>query len=120
MGLFLDANGEILEKRLSSVGRAGCFTTSKYSMREQEVPRGEPGEICVRGGLVALWHSRNRAVKKNACASPATLSSGYDAEPESSPVQSAAKEIYEYSSAGPTDLDCAEMRDTSEITNIAQ
>lgn len=50
---YLNAEGEVDISRLHSVGRPGVW--NKVSIRNEdgaELPRGTPGEICVRGPLV--------------------------------------------------------------------
>ena len=50
---YLDDRGNINEERLKSIGRPACFNQVKILGEDkQEVPRGQPGEICVRGRLV--------------------------------------------------------------------
>jgi acyl-CoA synthetase (AMP-forming)/AMP-acid ligase II len=51
---YIRADGSIDERRLRSVGRPGIWNTVAILDGDgREVPRGTPGEICVRGPLVA-------------------------------------------------------------------
>jgi len=57
---YLDESGNINEERLKGIGRAACFNDVKIlGEDEKEVPRGEPGEICVKGRLVTLGYLNN-------------------------------------------------------------
>lgn len=57
---YLDANGNINEERLKGIGRAGAFSPVKILGDDgHEMPRGEPGEICVSGHLVTLGYLDN-------------------------------------------------------------
>ena len=50
---YLDADGGINESRLRTIGRPCVFNTVAILNEDgEEQPRGEPGEICVRGDLV--------------------------------------------------------------------
>lgn len=51
---YLDNRGEAIESRLQSIGRP-CVHNTVAIIDDQgsEVPRGEPGEICIRGDLVS-------------------------------------------------------------------
>ena len=50
---YLGPNGEINESRLQSVGRPGVFNiVTILDDNGRELPRGELGEICVKGDLV--------------------------------------------------------------------
>ena len=57
---YLDDQGNINEERLKSIGRPGCFNDVKIlDENEAEAPRGQPGEICVKGRLVTLGYLDN-------------------------------------------------------------
>lgn len=57
---YLGPNGEINESRLQSVGRAAVFNTVAILDDEgRELPRGELGEICVKGSLVTPGYYKN-------------------------------------------------------------
>ena len=57
---YMDASGHINEERLKGIGRAGAFSPVKILAEDgKEVPRGEPGEICVTGRLVTLGYLDN-------------------------------------------------------------
>ncbi len=57
---YIDADGTINDARLAGIGRPGIFNQVKILDSEgQEQPRGEPGEICVRGPLVTLGYLDN-------------------------------------------------------------
>lgn len=57
---YMDADGNINEDRLKGIGRAGAFSPVKILDEDgSEVPRGEPGEICVSGDLVTLGYLDN-------------------------------------------------------------
>lgn len=50
---YIDAQGNIDEERLRGIGRPGIHNQVKVVGADgEEATRGEPGEICVRGGLV--------------------------------------------------------------------
>ena len=50
---YLDQNGNIIEHRLRGIGRPAIFNRVKILDKSgNEVPLGEPGEICVAGKLV--------------------------------------------------------------------
>jgi len=57
---YLDANGEIIESRLKSIGRP-CVLNQVAILDDDgnKVPLGEPGEICVRGRLVTQGYYKN-------------------------------------------------------------
>ncbi len=57
---YLDEKGSIIEERLRCIGRPACFNQVKIlGEDEKEVPRGEPGEICIKGRLVTLGYLDN-------------------------------------------------------------
>lgn len=57
---YLDADGHIIESRLASIGRPGVFNIVAIVDDEgNEVPRGERGEICIKGDLVTLGYYKN-------------------------------------------------------------
>ena len=57
---YLDANGNIIESRLGSIGRPAAFNVVAILDDEGiEVPRGERGEICVQGNLVTPGYYNN-------------------------------------------------------------
>lgn len=57
---YLDADGSINEERLAGIGRPAVFNqVSILGEDGQEMPRGEPGEICVKGKLVTLGYLAN-------------------------------------------------------------
>ena len=57
---YMDADGNSNEERLKGIGRPGAFSPVKILGEDgQEVPRGEPGEICVSGNLVTLGYLDN-------------------------------------------------------------
>lgn len=57
---YMDKDGNINEERLKGIGRPGAFSPVKILGEDgQEVPRGEPGEICVTGRLVTLGYLDN-------------------------------------------------------------
>jgi len=57
---YLDANGNIIEARLGSIGRPAAFNVVAILDDEGiEVPRGERGEICVQGNLVTPGYYNN-------------------------------------------------------------
>ena len=54
---YLDGDGDIDEERLKSIGRPGCFNqVNIFDEDGKEVPRGQPGEICVKSRLVTLGY----------------------------------------------------------------
>lgn len=57
---YLDKAGNINEDRLKGIGRPACFNQVKILDEDgREAPRGEPGEICVKGRLVTLGYLDN-------------------------------------------------------------
>ncbi len=57
---YMRADGTINEERLKGIGRPCVLNTVAILDSEgQEVPRGEAGEICVRGDLVTLGYYEN-------------------------------------------------------------
>ena len=57
---YLDANGEINEQRLHSIGRPCVFNTVIILSDEgEEQPSGTAGEICIRGDLVSPGYYKN-------------------------------------------------------------
>jgi acyl-CoA synthetase (AMP-forming)/AMP-acid ligase II len=57
---YLDASGKVDEQRLHSIGRPCVFNTVAILSEEgQEQPRGEAGEICLRGDLVSPGYYKN-------------------------------------------------------------
>ena len=57
---YLDAEGNINEERLRGIGRPAIFNQVKILGGDgKEMPRGEPGEICVGGKLVTLGYLDN-------------------------------------------------------------
>lgn len=57
---YIGVNGEIDEERLKGIGRPGAFSPVRILGEDgEEVPRGEPGEICVSGNLVTLGYLDN-------------------------------------------------------------
>lgn len=57
---YMDAAGNINEDRLAGIGRPAIFNQVKILGEDgQEVPRGDPGEICVKGKLVTLGYLDN-------------------------------------------------------------
>lgn len=57
---YLDANGEINEQRLHSIGRPCVFNTVTILDDDgSEQPRGVAGEICIRGELVSPGYYKN-------------------------------------------------------------
>lgn len=57
---YIDADGTINERRLAGIGRPAAFNQVKILGADGvEVPRGEPGEICVKGRLVTLGYLDN-------------------------------------------------------------
>lgn len=57
---YLDEKGNIIESRLRSAGRP-CNNNQVAILDDEgnEVPRGTPGEICVKGQLVTLGYYKN-------------------------------------------------------------
>ncbi|MGI9238799.1 MAG: class I adenylate-forming enzyme family protein [Woeseiaceae bacterium] len=57
---YLDADGNINDQRLKGIGRPGAFNQVAILDDDgKEVPRGEAGEICLRGRLVTLGYYKN-------------------------------------------------------------
>jgi acyl-CoA synthetase (AMP-forming)/AMP-acid ligase II len=57
---YLDADGNIIESRLGSIGRPGAFNVVAILGDEgRAVSRGEAGEICVKGDLVTPGYYNN-------------------------------------------------------------
>lgn len=57
---YMDADGNINEERLKGIGRPSVFSPVKIlDENGKEVPRGEPGEICVTGRLVTSGYLDN-------------------------------------------------------------
>ncbi|GAB5487502.1 MAG: AMP-binding protein [Parasphingorhabdus sp.] len=57
---YIDADGNIDDERLAGIGRPAAFSPVKILGEDgNEVPRGEPGEICVSGRLVTLGYLDN-------------------------------------------------------------
>lgn len=57
---YLDADGNIIESRLASIGRPAAFNiVAILDDNGNEVPRGERGEICIKGDLVTLGYYQN-------------------------------------------------------------
>lgn len=57
---YIRPDGSLDERRLCSVGRPGIWNMVAIMDGEgNEVPRGSPGEICVRGSLVAPGYYKN-------------------------------------------------------------
>lgn len=57
---YIDADGNINEDRLRGIGRPAIFNQVKIlDTDSNEVPRGEPGEICVAGKLVTSGYLDN-------------------------------------------------------------
>ncbi|MGH8506929.1 MAG: class I adenylate-forming enzyme family protein [Stenotrophobium sp.] len=62
---YRDASGVIDDRRLSSIGQAGMFNEVAILNSEgQELPRGNAGEICVRGPLVTPGYYKNEAATR--------------------------------------------------------
>jgi acyl-CoA synthetase (AMP-forming)/AMP-acid ligase II len=56
----MDAQGNINENRLAGIGRPAIFNQVQILGEDgKEMPRGEPGEICVKGKLVTLGYLDN-------------------------------------------------------------
>ena len=57
---YLDAEGNINDARLKGIGRPGAFNQVAILDDDgNEVPRGEAGEICLKGRLVTLGYYKN-------------------------------------------------------------
>jgi acyl-CoA synthetase (AMP-forming)/AMP-acid ligase II len=57
---YLDPAGHIIESRLGSIGRPSTYSMVAMLDEEgNEVPRGEAGEICVKGDLVTPGYYNN-------------------------------------------------------------
>ena len=64
---YTDADGNIDEQRLSGIGRPACLNQVKIlGDDEQEVSRGESGEICFKGRLVTLGYLENPEAQEQA------------------------------------------------------
>lgn len=62
---YIDKDGNINEQRLSSIGRPCAFNQVAILDEDgQELPRGEAGEICIRGKLVTLGYYKNEEATK--------------------------------------------------------
>lgn len=69
--------------------------------------------------VVSEQKARELGMSRMVKVEAATLTSGYDIDAEiDAPAQRAAKEIYELSGLGPTDMDCIELHDASAISEI--
>jgi acyl-CoA synthetase (AMP-forming)/AMP-acid ligase II len=57
---YMDRDGNVNERRLASIGRP-CVNNVVAILDDQgvEVPRGEPGEICIQGELVTPGYYKN-------------------------------------------------------------
>jgi acyl-CoA synthetase (AMP-forming)/AMP-acid ligase II len=57
---YLDKDGKIIESRLGSIGRPAAFNIVAILDDDgNEVPRGEKGEICLKGDLVTPGYYQN-------------------------------------------------------------
>ena len=57
---YIAADGKIDDERLAGIGRPAAFSPVKILGEDgKELPRGEPGEICVSGRLVTLGYLDN-------------------------------------------------------------
>ena len=57
---YLDGDGKINDRRLRGIGRPGVFNRVVILDDDgNEVPRGEPGEICLQGRLVTHGYYKN-------------------------------------------------------------
>ena len=57
---YLDKQGNINDQRLKGIGRPGAFNQVAILDDDgNEVPRGEAGEICLKGRLVTLGYYKN-------------------------------------------------------------
>lgn len=57
---YLDADGNIIESRLASIGRPAALNqVAILDDKGKELPRGESGEICVKGNLVTPGYYNN-------------------------------------------------------------
>ncbi|MFK7957568.1 MAG: class I adenylate-forming enzyme family protein [Lysobacterales bacterium] len=57
---YLDESGNINDQRLKGIGRPGAFNQVAILDDDgNEVPRGEAGEICLKGRLVTLGYYKN-------------------------------------------------------------
>ena len=62
---YMDADGNIIDARLHSIGRPCVFNNVAILEEEgNERPRGEAGEICVRGDLVTPGYYKNAAATR--------------------------------------------------------
>lgn len=58
---YLDEDGNIIESRLASIGRACAYNNVAILDDEgKEIPRGEAGEICIKGNLVTPGYYQNQ------------------------------------------------------------